>query len=147
MSRNLRRILIPAVMFLHGCGGDQPLQSTDVKRVPVSGRVVAGRQPVPGAIVSFQPKFEWNPDLPIPKAVTEADGSFEVGTVMTGDGAPPGEYLVSIASAEAGKGLSLDPQFEDPAKSGLRANIAAKPTKLPDFVVKKGSGTRSDAVK
>lgn len=147
MSYGTRRLLIPAVIFMHGCGGDQPLQSTDVNRVPVSGRVVAGRQPVPGAIVTLQPKFEWNPDLPKPKAVTEADGSFEIGTVMTGDGAPPGEYLVSIASPEAAKGMFLDPQFEDPAKSGLRANIAGKPTKLPDFVVKKGSGTRSDAVK
>ena len=141
------RTIIPIVVILNGCGGDEPLQSTAVARVPVSGRVVVGRQPVAGAIVTFEPKFEWNPNLPKPKAVTEADGSFEIGTVMTGDGAPAGEYLVSIESPDVENGMILDSQFGIPAKSGLKASVAGKPTKLPDFVVKKGSGSRSGSLK
>lgn len=147
MRRINRRILIPSMLFLYGCDSGHPIADTAAARVPVSGRVVAGRRPVPGVIVTFEPKFEWNPDLPKPSAVTEADGSFEIGTVMTGDGAPTGEYLVSIASSAAENGIVLDPQFEDAAKSGLKASVGGKPMRLPDFVVKKGSSGRSASVK
>lgn len=143
MRHGARRLLILAAIFLHGCGGDQPLQRTDVKRVPVSGRVVAGRQPVPGAVVTLVPKFEWNPDLPNPKAVTEADGSFEIGTVMTGDGAPPGEYLVSITSPESGIPFKIEAKFEDPERSGIRAIVKNDPSKLSDFVVRKVSAVQA----
>ncbi len=137
MGRNMCRQLIPIVVILHGCGGDQPLQSTAVDRVPVSGRVVVGRQPVAGATVTFEPKFEWNPDLPKPKAVTEADGSFEIGTAMTGDGAPPGGYAVSIVSPQGEGSIRIDSKYARPEVSGFEAVVKNTPSKLPDFVVKR----------
>ncbi len=138
----LRCLLIPFVGCLHGCGSGEPIQSTDLGKVPVSGRVLVGRQPVPGAIVTFEPKFEWKPDVPKPRAVTEADGSFEIGTVMTGDGAPPGEYQVSIGSPEGESGIRISAKFKDPSSSGLTAVVADKPMRLPDFHVKPESSSR-----
>lgn len=135
--------MIPFLVFPFGCGGDQPLQSTDSKRVPVSGRVLAGRQPVAGAIVTFEPKFEWKPDVPKPRAVTEADGSFEIGTVMTGDGAPPGDYQVSIDSPEGETRFRIAARFKDAASSGLTATVIDKPMRLPDFLVRQESTGRT----
>jgi hypothetical protein len=148
MKSNIRQVaritLVPMLLLVCGCGGGgEPLQSTDVDRVPVSGRVLIGRQPVGGATVTFEPKFEWKQDLPKPKAITDADGNFEIGTVMTGDGAPSGEYQVAIASAEGENALTLDEKLKDPGTSGLKAAVGDKPVKLPDFIVKKGSGSRS----
>ncbi len=129
--------MIPILFFPYGCGsGDQPLQSADAKQVPVSGRVLMGRQPVPGAIVTFEPKFEWKTDVPKPRAVTEADGSFEIGTKLTGDGAPAGTYQVSIGSPEGESKIRISANFKDPASSGLTATVADKPVRLPDYLVK-----------
>lgn len=137
LQKYLRRLMIPILVFHYGCGGgDQPLQSSDAKQVPVSGRVLMGRQPVPGAIVTLEPKFEWKPDVPKPRAVTEADGSFEIGTKLTGDGAPAGTYQVSIGSPEGESKIRIAAKFEDPASSGLTATVADKPVRLPDFLVK-----------
>ncbi|MBI1325982.1 hypothetical protein GC170_22710 [bacterium] len=142
MDRNMWRTIIPIVVILHGCGGDQPFQSTAVDRVPVSGRVVVGRQPVAGAIVTFEPKFDWDPELPKPSAVTDAEGKFDIGTRFDADGAPAGEYLVSIKSPEAEGSIQLDAQFGEASRSGLKASISDKPVKLPDFVVKRGSNPK-----
>jgi hypothetical protein len=147
MKCNSRAVIVSFLTFIPGCGDSAALPTVDFVRVPVNGRVVMGRKPVAGAIVEFEPRFDWNPDLPKPRAISEADGSFELGTVMTGDGAPAGEYGVSIASPATNGSVVIDHKFADAAMSGLKATVQPQPTKLPDFVVTKASGGKSSALK
>jgi hypothetical protein len=64
---------------------------------PVRGQVVIDGCPVPGATVVFHLV---DPDGKKPKragdALTEADGSFQLSTYQANDGAPTGDYLVTI---------------------------------------------------
>ena len=79
---------------LVGCGqGDGRL---DVR--PTSGVVLRDGLPVPGATVVLNPA----PGTPaaaaglLPSAETDADGTFVVSSYEPGDGAPAGEYAVTL---------------------------------------------------
>lgn len=138
MMRNALFVQLLILLTMCGCGGSEPLKTTDMKLYPVTGRVVVGKQPVPGATVQFKPKFEWNKEIQHPHATTGADGQYELETVMSDDGAPAGDYEVSITFGEAAGG-SANSSYADPSKSGLKATVKASPTQVPDFVLKPGS--------
>lgn len=145
MSRFCVVLMIAGLISITGCGGSgDTLQPSDMKLVPVNGRVMVGKQPLVGATLKFKPKFEWKSDVPVPHATTGADGSFELETFLAGDGAPTGDYLVGISlPGPAGEsGSSNGGPYEDPDKSGLKATVKTTATKLPDFVIK-ASGLRS----
>ena len=76
-----------------GCGqGDRP------KVVPVRGKVLLDGKPVEGAQVTF------HPTAAAPRnagGTTNANGEFTLTTFDTGDGAIPGEYIVTIYKPQA----------------------------------------------
>jgi hypothetical protein len=100
---------------------------------PVHGRVVdSANQPAVGALLIFHPVEPDPNDLNKPRAYVEADGSFALTTHTKGDGAPEGEYLVSIewmpprSNPFAGKEQSVDRlqgRYRDPNTSGLRFRV------------------------
>jgi hypothetical protein len=67
------------------------------KVFPVKGQMFVGDRPAAGAIVMFFPTLEApdSPD-PRPRAIVEADGSFKLSTYAENDGAPAGDYLVTV---------------------------------------------------
>ena len=78
---------------LSGCSkAKQPWE----KVYPVTGVVQLDGKPIGGALLSFIPQDREVPDTVRPTATSNWDGTFEVGTYSTGDGAPAGAYKVVV---------------------------------------------------
>ena len=70
-----------------------PVAHNDV--YPVTGRLVFGETCPAGALVVLHPL---KPPIEVhPRATVKADGSFEISTYGQGDGAPAGEYRLTVA--------------------------------------------------
>jgi hypothetical protein len=78
-----------------GCGG-----SDEVPPVSVTGKITFKGKPVEEAIVTFMSTTGGRSA----SGKTEKDGSFQLTTNRTGDGAIPGEYKITIAKVEKAKG-------------------------------------------
>lgn len=97
MSCFQRRVLLAAgsclLVGVLGCGGDHR-----PARVPVSGVVTMGGDPVEGALVTFMPK---TPEGEAATGTTDASGKYVLTTFERADGAVPAEYSVKVAKYEA----------------------------------------------
>lgn len=88
-----------------GCSGvpdDRPAV------VPVTGKITYKGEPVTGAIVTFASEKSPRPAT----ATTGSDGRFSLTTFNTGDGAVPGEHLVTITKSEP-QAAASDPAMAD----------------------------------
>ncbi len=104
--------------------------SSTAKRLathPVRGQAYFDGVPMPGAVVTFTGEKGATA-----VGVVEADGSFKLSTYKAFDGAPAGEYEVSVVWRDGSKkGPSLVPaQYTTAAKSDLRATIKAGPNEV-----------------
>lgn len=143
-----RLILVAPLLFVCiGCG-----DSEGRRRVyPVRGSVTFEGKSLEGALIVFVP-VEDEPDFPRPTGSVEPDGSFEMTTYREGDGAPEGEYKVSITwrpegeAPETGGLLSRDAppssqpdptggRYADFESSGLTATVETGSNELPPFVL------------
>jgi len=124
-----------ALVILVGCGGqDHP------RCFPVRGQVLAGDRPLAEATVLLHPLFESAPVIPRPIARTDADGRFEISTFGTHDGAPPGEYAITVELRENrtvgeevirdGRNL-LPSRYSDARQSDLRCEVVAGNNDIP----------------
>ena len=89
----------------------------DLQRV--TGTLTVGGKPAQGATVVFHPKGNEALSAIRPSAMVGADGTY---SLMSGDrqGAPPGEYVVTIAWREVappGKGAETPGKLADPEKT------------------------------
>src|SRR5258707_3086026 len=106
-----------------GCGGDGP------RLYPVKGVVRINGEPAKDVNVVFTPVAapEGGATPLSPSAVTGEDGSFRLMSIKPGDGAPAGEYQVTIIypMKRFNKHLSgIDPlkgKIAEPQKSRLTA--------------------------
>ena len=84
-----------AFCLLAGCSG----RTKDPPRVPVhpvEGKLIVGGRLAGNSRVVFHPVDKAN-SIPInPVANTRPDGTFQLMTYTTGDGAPAGEYIVTV---------------------------------------------------
>jgi hypothetical protein len=90
--RNVLYVLsIGIALLLSSCSsGRKPVY-------PTRGQVLAKNQePAVGAFVIFHPVNAPDTDPNKPRAYVEEDGSFRLTTYQQGDGAPEGEYVVTI---------------------------------------------------
>lgn len=120
-----------------GCGGGEQRTPTFEFR----GKLTDGSKPVAGAQVVFHP-VGGTTGTPKPSGKTDANGEFQLTTYVGHDGAPAGQYRVSVelwktTSADAGPVNQLPAKYADPEKSGLTAVVNAGPNELRPFVVKK----------
>jgi hypothetical protein len=112
-------------------------QSDGPALYPVAGKVQLNGEGMDGALVVWhrQPAL---PALPPPSAQTRPDGAFQLTTWAAGDGAPEGEYLVSVVWPQAkpadvpgkpsgeSKGEAPDRlrgRYRDANKSGLKFTV------------------------
>ncbi|GAB6187345.1 hypothetical protein JCM17478_28470 [Thermopirellula anaerolimosa] len=131
-------------------GSDKP------KTYPVTGTVTMNGQPVPGATVTFTPKEPAAPGQEGPlaaSAVTDNEGKYQIGTFAKGDGALPGEYLVSVTKYEGagptGGGSGSEEEYTPPVpgqeapvpKNVLPAQYANPNTSGLSFKVEAKSNT------
>lgn len=143
LGRTRQRIAIAAILLMTflatGCARVEP-----VKCFPVMGRVLVNGQPAAYARVVFHPLQERPSTAPLPCATTDADGQYQLTTDRRNDGAPMGEYAITIEMREpvthgaqvvrTGRN-TLPSKFAKPETSELRALIAPGFNIVPDIVV------------
>jgi hypothetical protein len=117
---------------------------------PVQGKILDNKgQPLEGAVVTFHPRGGAKSiKLLLPVGRSGSDGAF---TLTTGDkeGAPAGEYVVTVICPEEaklpkGKISTAPPESKDrfegayanPASSRLQAQVKAGPNQLEPFRLK-----------
>ena len=112
---------------------------------PVRGQILVNGKPAVGAIVHFYAASGAAVNVR-PHAVAGADGSFVLSTYKPDDGAPEGDYTVTIVWKVNSDGTPVPPQddessvkdrlndrFVDPEKSALKVKIVAGENNLPPF--------------
>ncbi len=92
MHRTFCLLVVGAFLFVSiGCG-EGPTAGTPV---PVTGTITYKNKPVEGAQVTFLSTAEEGARSA--SGTTAADGSFTLTTNKTGDGAVPGDYIVTVS--------------------------------------------------
>ena len=136
--------ILMAALLCTSCGdGRKPVY-------PARGQVFFEGKPTPGALVIFHPLNDPDPNAMHPLARVEADGSFALTTYQGKDGAPAGEYTVTVSwvrdvdrqnlTAEEQKKEEpnlLPDRYSNSETSGLRAEIKKGPNELPPFQLKR----------
>ena len=137
-------LLLACAFGLGGAGCSSP-KDPNLKPVhPVRGQVFVKDQPAAGAFVLLIPLNEASdaPDAR-PRGEVGEDGSFKLSTFGSEDGAPAGEYVVTIRWP--GKVLpdgreepedKLFGRYADRSKSNLRATVKEGPNELAPYKLK-----------
>ncbi len=122
------------VAALCGCGAKERLH-------PVEGKLFIGGQPAANAKIAFHPLGGSAPRALIPVGVTRPDGSYSLMCRAPGDGAPAGEYVVTLIwpdvalvqdeCVEEVAHDRLKGRYADAAKSPLRATVAPGRNDIP----------------
>ena len=143
----LRLLALAAVVGAGGSGaGRTPAH-------PAGGTVTAGGRPAVGVVVTLIPAVDRNPPLTsYPRGEVGADGRYALTTYSPGDGAPAGEYKVTLrwpaalagkekalaaAQGEGGEADRLKGRFTDPKSSPWAATVrpgdnTLDPIAIPD---------------
>ncbi len=143
-SNKVRRWVLVAASLLCGlavgCSG-----SKQTPVYPVRGQVLLNGKPLPQAIVTFHPNGA-GPDAPAPSAQTDAEGRYTLTSFESGDGAPEGDYAVSLVcfrARELRKGSDEDSarnivpvRYANAATSRLTAKVSPGANELPPLQVK-----------
>lgn len=120
-----------------GCG------TKETPRYPVTGKVLFEGKPAEHAMVVFHPVGASGPDTVKPTAKVGPDGTFKLPAQHADDGAPAGEYKVSVelwlagVRAEDPPSNRLPAKYSKPETSGLTATVSAGPNELATFDLKK----------
>lgn len=123
----LARVTLSAVVAaaLAGCDGG------DGSAYPARGRVLdAAGAPLAGATVILHPVGAADSAAAKPAGLTGPDGAFVLTTYSHQDGAPAGDYVVTVEWRAAPKTPADDPpdrlkgKFRDPKKSPFRLSVA-----------------------
>ena len=118
---------LPVVLLVMacGCGGGK----YDLQRMEGTVTLTDGT-PGRGLHVSF----ECDAPLISAKAMTDESGHYRLGTLETGDGAPPGHYRVAVVEADV-----LDPDAVRPPR--IHTKYARFETSGLEFTVEDGTNT------
>lgn len=139
--------LAVASLWLLGCG--QGLGRLEPQ--PVTGQVLINAEPAAGCTVILVPRDAELSGVVMPSGTTDADGRFTLTTHATGDGAPVGDYGVTLrweAKKWIGmdREMALDPvqpvgpdrlqgQFASPDQSQLTVTVVEGVNELPPIVL------------
>jgi len=134
-----RAILVFACFLPLACGSSE----TGAPLYPVRGEVFFKGQPTSGAVIHFHPVDEKDGSPAF--GTVGADGSFELTTFDSNDGAEAGEYIVTINWREERKDDDgetvigrdrLGERYSKRAGSTLRAKVSAGENVVPRFDLK-----------
>ena len=138
LRRLLRGLLL--VLFLLGalsCGNDKDRKSV----YPVRGQVLFQGKPAAGALVLFHPVNDADSQTERPHGQVDQDGVFVLSTYGARDGAPAGDYVVTIdwrqvIPGHGQKGPSVLPaNYGTPKQSPLRATVKRESNDLAPFQI------------
>lgn len=124
-----------------GCQAKKPWEIA----IPTSGTVTFDGKPISGAEVTFVPVGTDVPNSVRPSATTKADGTFKLTTHAQDDGAPVGEYQVSIlwhplvdtGSGPSRGGNKLPERYSRPETSKITATVKPEGGAIPPFSLTK----------
>jgi hypothetical protein len=124
--------------FAIGCGGGGIKAPSTA---PVSGTVLFKGKPVAGVKVTFHPQFDMGSVKFTPNGETNKEGKFTLSTAAAGDGAPPGDYMVTFellrgGSDKAGRDIEVDVwkgKYADPEKGERKVTIKSGENALEPF--------------
>ncbi len=133
-------MLLSSVLLM-GCSGNRDANQFVV--VPVTGQVTFDGRPASGAVVVFHPKGTPS-GFPAPRALVDRQGNFVLTTYRSADGAPVGEYLVTVElrplvdkDGELVPGPNvLPPQYSAPQTSNLVARVVEGANTVPIQIVR-----------
>lgn len=121
-SKNCFYSVLPLVTLILIAGCSSQIKAP--KTVPVSGTVTRQGKPLAGVVVTFHPQFNIGKTEFEPSGETNAEGKFTLSTANGGDGAPPGEYVVTM----------IKPRIEsDPNQSGIEVEVDELKWKFNDI--------------
>ncbi len=111
---------------------------------PVSGRVLLDGKPLAYAFVVFHPRAGRGSDDVRPRAHADATGRFVLSTYDSADGAPAGEYRITVEKyrppkeSDKGPPVNLLPtRYAKPDTSNLAVRIQEGPNDLPPLQIKR----------
>jgi len=124
---SMGRLPLIFVLLVAGCGE----RSDEAEVHPARGKLIINSEPAFEALLSLHPVQDANFDQrgSRPWAVTKEDGTFELSTYGTGDGAPVGEYYVAIVWMDDPLSPAPGPdklggRFAKPESTGIRVTIS-----------------------
>lgn len=129
-----------AIVLLCSCSADDDRLPV----FPVQGKVLYQDQPADGALVIFNPTDVKGEATIVPSGTVQADGSFQLTSYETADGAPAGAYRVTIRWPEPPKSPLDKPdmgddrlrnRFTDPERSLWRVTVVEGENQLEPFRV------------
>jgi hypothetical protein len=140
-STHSRSVFVPFILvlaiFCPACSSNQkPLY-------PVRGQVLVQGRPAAHAQITFHPVGDQGPEAVRPVGSVDENGYFTLTSFKQGDGAPEGEYRVTIhwflATKSGGTGSEyvsvnyVPDQYGRAETSGLRASVGKGDNQLPPF--------------
>src|SRR5438309_11518461 len=91
--RRTSAVVMVVLSCLAGCGDAAPPRAPVH---PVTGKVLVNGRPAEKAMVVFHPLGTADPRALKPLGTVGADGTYRLTSYLTGDGAPEGEYAVTV---------------------------------------------------
>lgn len=149
MSVSRRWILLEAIVFGLFCGGCS--DDGRLETYPVLGQVIVNGEPAAGCTVTYVPRESKLRGLIMPGGKTDEEGRFELTTYESKDGAPAGQYDVTLrwpATQWPGRAAAMqrsaDPvpprrpdllmgQFRSPEKSPITVTVTEGTNELEPF--------------
>jgi hypothetical protein len=121
--------MLPLALFAAGCGKDrQPVY-------PVEGQLLVDGKPAARAVVTFHPVDDATAGAVRPVGHVDDSGRFTLTSYKEGDGAPPGDYAVTVTWYRATKTADgsgdyvarnyLPQHYAVPETARLRATVSA----------------------
>ena len=132
-ARLLPNLLTLLALILPGCNRRDPNLPV---QYPVSGKITLDDKPLTGAGIMFLPRGKTRGTGAY--GMTDAEGNYTLKTDYGGDGAPEGEFAVTVSkvvnrdgtpyvpnpnAAEAGERETLPAIYHDSIKTVLSANV------------------------
>ncbi len=138
-------LLLLSVVVCVGCG---EAERPELDVFPVSGSILVDGKPPVGAEIRCRPSTPLKDPAKrtiAPFAFVEKDGSYRIGTYSGDDGAPPGEYSLTIVwpviTVEGGEEIRgadrLKGRFENPDRPIATVTVKAdEDTYIPEILLK-----------
>ena len=138
-----RWLAAASLLALAGCGSSQT-SSDRLPVFPATGKIVFDGRPLTGAFVVLHPKGSADAkSTPRPHAQAAADGSFTLTSYESNDGAPAGDYTLTVeyralvkhgGDVTAGPNV-LPPKYSRAETSPVAVQIAAGRNILPEVQI------------
>ena len=127
-----------STLLLASCSGGPKQKPT----FATTGKVVEGTKPLSEVTVVLHPLIDDGSNTPKPRGKTNAEGVFTLTTYSEKDGAPAGEYRVTLEAwhtptADSGPVNRLNAKYAKPETSGLRVTVQPEANELKPFEVKR----------